>query len=149
MSRMLRRGMGAALCLAVVSLAVVHGVAVAAGPGTAQRVEPQATETPIATCDAGDVCVFSQDGKQKLVFDQPTGQMPDLFRYTPGPGPTGSWANGVYRMINRTSVPVQLQDIDNHPPTIIGAVPPGQNVAVPELPLNQADRLLIIEPVPS
>jgi len=134
MSRTLKRGMGAALGLAAVSLALM--------PGVASAKETQTQGVP-AVCDEGDVCVFSQNDGERLVFDQPTGQMPDLFRYFPGPGPTGSWANGVYRLINRTRVPVQLQDIDNHPPTIFAEVPPGQNVVVPDLPLNEADRLLI------
>jgi hypothetical protein len=132
MSRTLGRGMGAVLTSAAVSLALLPGVASAAAPD--------------ATCDAGDVCVFSQDGTQQLTFDQPTGQMPDLFRYTPGPGPTGSWSNGVYRLINNTNVPVQLQDYDTGELLIVGVVAPGQDVSVPDLPLNRADRLLIIEP---
>jgi hypothetical protein len=127
MSHTLRRGMGAALTLTVVSLALLPGAASAE-----------------AVCDPGDVCVFSQDGTQQLTFEQPTGQMPDLFRYFPGPGPEGSWANGVYRLINNTNVPVQLQDVDGQV-VIFGEVAPGQDVSVPELPLNRADRLLIIE----
>jgi hypothetical protein len=132
MSRTLGRATGAVVTSAVVGLALIPGVAAAAAPD--------------ATCDAGDVCVFSQDGTQQLTFDQPTGQSPDLFRYTPGPGPTGSWANGVSRLINNTQVPVQVQDIDVWPPVIVGEVAPGQDVSVPELPLDRADRLLIIEP---
>jgi hypothetical protein len=130
MSRSLERAAGAVLASAVVSLTLLPGIASAA---------------PDAVCDAGDVCVFSQDGTQQFTFDQPTGQTIDLFRYTPGPGPTGSWANGVYRLINNTNVPVQLQDIDTGQPVIVGAVAPGQDASVPALPLDQADRLLITE----
>lgn len=138
MSRILSRRTGAALALTAVSLTLLSGVASAAEPPS-----PPAAGT---TCEIGDVCVWSQDGTQMLVFDQPEGQMPDLFRYFPGPGPEGSWANGVYRMVNNTNVSVQLQDVDIHPPTIVGVVGPGQDVSVPEVPLNLADRLLIMDP---
>lgn len=136
MSRTLKRGMGTGLALAAVGLALL--------PGAASAAEPQTGSAVPVVCDVDDVCVFSQNDGERLVFEEPTGQMIDLFRYFPGPGPSGSWANGVYRLINRTRVPVQLQDVDNHPPTIFGEVPPGQNVVVPELALNEADRLLII-----
>lgn len=128
MSRMASWGTNAVLALAVVTLSLQPGVAVA---------EPQ------VTCDIGDVCVWSQDGTEQLVFDQAAGQTIDLFRYFPGPGPEGSWANGVYRLVNNTNLPVQLQDVDPGVPVIVGQVAPGQDVSVPDLPLNLADRLLV------
>jgi hypothetical protein len=133
-NRTIRHGVGSALALALISVVLL--------PGAASATETPTT--PAAPCDTGDLCLYSEDGKQQLTFDQSHGTAVDLFRYWPGPGPNGSWTNGVYRLINRMSVPVKIQDIDTGLPTIIGEVAPEQDVSEPALPLKMADRILLI-----
>jgi hypothetical protein len=152
-SRAVKWSVGAAVTSAFFSVAVLHGVASAAEtqptpvptPTPTSSPAPTSTSSPTSTCGPHDVCVWSQDGKQQLTFHDPAGQMIDLFRYSRGPGPAGTWANGVGRLSNHTRVSVLLQDIDTGHPVIVGTVAPGQDASVPEVRLDLADRLLLIE----
>lgn len=129
MHRTLRRGMGAAFTIAALGLASLPGVAAAA--------------TTQADCDADSICVFSQDGSEKLTFPETWGSAIELFRAMPGPGGAETWANQVYRVVNNSDGPIQVQDVDAGSPVIVGEVPAGGDVSVPDVPLNVADRLLL------
>lgn len=127
MNRTLRRGMGAALTIAVVGLASLPGIATAAAPQ--------------ADCDADSVCVFSQDGTEKLTFPESWGSAIELFRAMPGPGGAETWTNQAYRVINNSDVTLSLQDVDGGL-EIVGTVPVGGDVSVPAVPVNRTDRIL-------
>jgi hypothetical protein len=128
MNRTLRRGMGAALTIAVVGLASLPGIASAAAPQ--------------ADCDADSICVFSQDGNDKLTFPETWGSAIELFREMPGPDGAETWANQAYRVINNSDSPVQLQDVDGGL-EIVGTVPVEGDVSVPSVPVNRTDRILL------